>query len=162
MDQLGQSFSPLNTDPTQPQGPNTSSPLQDAIKILSFRMPKVVGAASPSPLAGQGTGGIADWLTKLLQGLLPPTGGALASGGPTSPFGGPMGGAPTMIGGGMPPVGGGPAPNPVVQFTPPQAPRLPWSPPPLDPGELDRTNPAPPQGPSGPRVGFPRMPRTGL
>lgn len=67
MDNFGLSFSPLGQGgPTNPNNPGTPSgggnPVQDAIKVLSLRIPKVVGAGAPSPQvllggAGGGPGG---------------------------------------------------------------------------------------------------------
>lgn len=69
MDNFGLSFSPLGQGgPTNPNNPGTPSgsgnPVQDAIKVLSLRIPKVVGAGAPSPQvllggAGGGMGGAA-------------------------------------------------------------------------------------------------------
>ena len=42
----GVSFSPLDKGPNQSQ---ETAPVQDAIKIMSFRMPSVVGAGAPAP-----------------------------------------------------------------------------------------------------------------
>lgn len=121
--QPGVSFSPLNAQ-AGPTGQNGASPLQDAIKILSFRMPTVVGAlgqptlpgSGGSPLLG-GPGGMAtDWLTNLFRGLAPAdTGGQPMTGAPTNPVN----------------PGGGNAPPSFTDTQPPGP---------------------PPQGPPGPRV----------
>jgi hypothetical protein len=64
---LGMSFAP-NDDPTaQRRGPSPA-PIQEAIRVLSLQMPRVIGANSPNPAAlmsqmsgqmngGQGLGG---------------------------------------------------------------------------------------------------------
>lgn len=72
----GVSFSPTGGVDQQGAGGQRSaapnSPLQDAIKILSFRMPTTVGQGAPSPLANSELGGgqVQDWLMKLFQ-LMP-------------------------------------------------------------------------------------------
>jgi hypothetical protein len=57
---LGQSFAPTDRNLTERRGPS-QAPIQEAIRVLSLQMPRVVGASSPSPaalLAGQpGVGG---------------------------------------------------------------------------------------------------------
>lgn len=145
----GVSFSPLNANGPQGQAAGgNASPLQDAIKILSFRMPTVVGAATGSPLAGNLGDSVADnWLMNLFQGLLPEgnspmpsTPGAPAAqppfGFPSAPPSGPGApGAPPPIIAGAPPPGPPPpsAPPPVVVFTPPDIPPVlgpPETPPP--------------------------------
>jgi len=69
MADAGLTFSPLNTQPGQPgRGSNT---VQDAIKLLSFRLPTTGPTASP--LLGPPTGGMpgtSSWLMQLLQGLI--------------------------------------------------------------------------------------------
>ena len=133
----GISFSPLNA-PMGPQDGTAQSPLQDAIKILSFRMPSVVGAGAASPLAGGMGGGLVDdWLTKLFKGMVSgPQGGLPAA--PTdqtpppsltqpSPFAPPPSVAPPpSFTGNVPPPGPPPssAPPPNVEFTPPGVPKL--------------------------------------
>lgn len=132
----GVSFSPLNTSSPQGQAGH-QSPLQDAIKILSFRMPTVVGAATGSPLAGSLGDSVADnWLMNLFQGLLPSGSSPMPSapgapaaqppfGFPSAPPSGPGApGAPPPIVSGAPPPGAPPssAPPPVVVFTPPDIP----------------------------------------
>lgn len=153
--QPGVSFSPINAAPPAGQG-TPQSPLQDAIKILSFRMPKVVGAYSPSPLAGNLGDSVADnWLMNLFKGLLPggesPVPGAP---GAPPPFGFPGSGASGGSGGGTPPptwTGAPPpgpppqAPPPVVQFEPPGIPPvLPPIGPPAPPPPPEVPPPAPP------------------
>lgn len=77
----GVSFSPLNNGQVGPVTGNAGSPLQDAIKILSFRLPTVVGASGISPLAGNPGDSVAnDWLLRLFQGLMP-------GGSPAAPMG---------------------------------------------------------------------------
>ncbi len=135
-DQLGVSFSPLDTGQGGQSGPGPGgSPLQDAIKILSFRMPTVVGAQGVSPLAGNpGDNPTDNWLQNLFKGLLPPDQPGVP-GQPAAPVGpmvtgapGPMGGAPPSapnVFGGAPPPGPPPggAPNPIVITTPPGIPK---------------------------------------
>jgi hypothetical protein len=71
-------FSPLNSG-TPGQMGRPQNPVQDAIKLLSFRMPATVGAgagAAPSLLgapqlgAQVGNGVAGNWLMQLLQGLV--------------------------------------------------------------------------------------------
>lgn len=145
----GESFSAVGPNgPQQPQKGAVSSPLQDAIKILSFRMPTVVGQGSPSPLANNPMGGgqIEDWLRKLFQGILPaqaPSNPSQpATAGPASPFGptampSPYAPPPPQTYGGAPPqptqptdggptYGGGPsAPPPNVVYNPPDISKMP-------------------------------------
>jgi hypothetical protein len=138
---MGRSFSPGES------GQQSALPVQDAIRLLSFRLPTTVGAGAPSPPA------------LLAGGAPPPMGGAPPSmGGGASPemgMGGPMGGG-GMGGGGMNPgvlqwlrqiflglgqpggglpnmaPGGGSAPTPSISYSPggehapgPQAPQSP-------------------------------------
>ena len=113
----GLSFSPFQQPQgMQPaQGPSQgATPVQDAIRLLSFRMPSVVGAGAPtaagnlfgqSPLGGQLQNPmLLNWLRTLLQGV-----GTLSGQAPMGPgpqFGGmagptgPTGGFnPTPLGG---------------------------------------------------------------
>ena len=112
MADAGMTFSPLNTQPGQTpgRGPNT---VQDAIKLLSFRLPE--NGASASPLLGPQTalgGQPQNWLIQLLHGLIQnpgglPPGGARASvqmhaPPPQSQGGAFQGGMPPAVGAGQP------------------------------------------------------------
>jgi hypothetical protein len=91
---LGQSFAPLG-DPdalTRQQEPGAVNPVQEAIKVLTLRLPRVLGA-SPVPqelLRGLGSAGLpsrrpggvdpdreqnplTDFLQRLVGGMTPPT-----------------------------------------------------------------------------------------
>lgn len=130
MDTPGLSFSPLGADPSKrPTDTTQNAPIQEAIRVLSMRVPRMNGSApSVAPnalLSGQGSGGLAPGgtggttmgLEQLLRKLfgMPATGSfAPAQGAPGAPGGG--------MGGGMPPapslpVGGGGS-APVPHFTP--------------------------------------------
>lgn len=123
MPDVGLSFSPTSA-PSQyggAQGNRTgspSSPVMDAIKILSFRVPQTLGQGAPIAqpfLAGTGGAGpsgidnsalVLQWLNRFFGGGLSqagPTGlGAPPSSAPSGPFGGDLGaGAP------VPPSDGG-------------------------------------------------------
>lgn len=100
MDFPGLSFSPFNQSPMRSNSQATA-PVQDAIKILSFRMPSVVGSSAPAPgalLGGptpQGSGmdgGLAQELLKrLLQGQgTAPVPGMPTPGVPGGPSAAPM------------------------------------------------------------------------
>lgn len=76
---LGVNFAPGSREEQQPQ---PQQPLQEAIKLLSLRLPQVVGANSPIPaplLQGQGSMGqgdqtgnpLLDMLRRLLGGMAP-------------------------------------------------------------------------------------------
>ena len=117
---VGQSFSPLN----QPQGQGaqgnyrTTSPVQDAIKILSLRLPTLVGKQSPSGVlsgvpnaAGGGSDNalMQNWLRQLFAGFSGGSGdrSPVGGGGPAGDSSGSGGGMPS--GGGMDGgMGGGP------------------------------------------------------
>lgn len=73
----GLSFSPTDqsNDPNRPKG--SANPVQDAIQLLSFRLPSFLGASSPSPLVGGapsalgsqiGGGVVEEWLKRFFQG----------------------------------------------------------------------------------------------
>lgn len=119
---LGVSFAPSSGEPAKPQ---QASPLQDAIKILSFRMPTTVGMGGVSPLANDPMGGgqVQDWLMKLFQGLTPsqPQMGSLHASplAPTPP-------SPPSFGGSLaPPTQNVPqAPSPNVILTQPGLPKM--------------------------------------
>jgi hypothetical protein len=128
----GLSFQPGAENPNQPQRPEGpgglgGSPLASVVRLLSLRLPTVLGAQAPAPgrlLQSPGSQGINPqallWLQRLLGGG--PMGGPMGGGG--GPMGGPMGGG-----------GGGPLPAPRVEF-------------PVDSGEPTGP-PAPPPGPTG-------------
>ena len=87
MPNLGISFSPFADDKganTNPRGPQVSP--QEAIRVLSLRVPRVVGAGSPIP-----------------QALLNAPGGAAFGGGGNAS----MGGGQASMGGGQAPSGSG-------------------------------------------------------
>jgi hypothetical protein len=134
----GISFSPAQNQPTGQAGGGMSkpgaTPLQDAIKLLSFKLPTNVGAGAPSPsqimggptaLGAQLGNGVAnDWLMALFRGLNPaasggavPTAGTeamhgMGSLGAPSPFGQP----PTDMAAGSSLPGAMGPPRPAVQF----------------------------------------------
>ncbi len=156
----GVSFSPLNTGSTPGQS-GQASPLQDAIKILSFRMPTVVGAqmSAGSPLAGNLGDSVADnWLMNLFRGVLPA--GTAVPGTPGQPAqpppvgypGAPPSGGtapPPIITGAPPPGPPPPAPPPIIGFIPPGIPPvLPPDPPPPSVEPPGPPPPAPPPDPS--------------
>ncbi len=122
----GISFSPFNQPPQMGQGqrPGGVTPIQDAIRMLSFRMPSTVGASSPTPqglmggqtaLGGQLGNPLAlNWLRALFGGQAMP-GAPLPGMGAGTPPGG-FGGIPGLprqgpsegndvTGGNPPPVG---------------------------------------------------------
>lgn len=85
MPPVGMTFSPLNAPSQGQPGQGPQSPLQDAIKLLSFKLPTTVGAGAPSGLLGpptaagamgpqQGDGSMDNWLMQLLKGLVPDAG----------------------------------------------------------------------------------------
>lgn len=104
------------------QGPSSVAPMQEAIKILSLRMPRVVGANPLAPmslLGGQGGGGLPEGLLQQLlrtQGMQPATNaggpmsgpGQIGIQGATSPF---------MQGEGSRAAGYGPGAAPPVSVT---------------------------------------------
>ena len=105
----GLSFSPFNQNTDQNYRQGSVSPVQDAIKILSLRMPTMVGPHAPSGvLAGGPTRGgmdannamMANWLRMLFSGQL-------GAGGP---------GGPGMPGGSLPSGWGSTPPMPGVSF----------------------------------------------
>ena len=125
---LGLDFTP------QAQANGEATPIQQAIRILSLRIPRQVGARglAPQPLlaspgaGGMGAGGGMDLLS-LLRQLLQPGGAGAAAGGGQAPL--PMPGAgpvpritPGSGGGTMPGPGGGldlsPRPGPGVPTMP--------------------------------------------
>jgi hypothetical protein len=126
---LGRSFAP-NDDPTSQRRGPSPAPIQEAIRVMSLQMPRVVGANSPNPAAlmsqmgGQMNGG---------QGLGGPTSNPIIEQLLRALFGG--GG---QQGGQMPGLPGAPAPpsappnpgfgwiNPTVNPTP--APGVPQPP----------------------------------
>jgi len=116
---LGLSFAPGQDEMTQRQngaGPSTS-PIQEAIRVLSLRMPRVLGASSPAPaalLSGPGSQGLGGHpgnpiIEQLLRALL----GGQTSGGPMDGLpGGAMIAPPMMPGPG--PMGGGMSGPPLI------------------------------------------------
>ena len=82
MADVGLSFSPTSVNSQQQHTGQGSSPVQDAIRILSFRLPTVLGASAatpmqnlggPSPFGSQlGAAVIQNWLKQLLGGTEPP------------------------------------------------------------------------------------------
>jgi len=125
MPTVGLTFSPLNTpQPGQGgQGPG-ASPLQDAIKLLSFQLPSVVGAWAGSGVLGpptaagglgalQGNGSMNQFLMQLLRGVLQGQPGELQ---------GPPGIAPTprvQFFGGPGQPGTGTSASPTLSASPP-------------------------------------------
>lgn len=117
MDQPGLSFSPFNQRPGQAAPGVAQSPVQDAIKILSFRMPSVVGASAPAPSgllggptpqgAGVGGGLMQEFLKRLLIGQQATGGPSPAPSmpsmsspmglGQTNPFSASMGSSPSSM-----------------------------------------------------------------
>lgn len=104
----GVSFQPggAETDPTRQKSPQTG--VQEAIRVLSLRLPKTVGARAVAPgalLNAQGSGGNprVDSVVNQVLGRYFPSGDASAAGGPGGAPGGAM--AP-MIASGAPPGGG--------------------------------------------------------
>lgn len=122
---FGQSFAPLGdpSDPMNPQqGPPSGNPVQEAIKVLNLRMPKMRGA-TPAPmelLTSKGAGG--NPLTALVLQLIQNAGlGREAPEGEMAPTGGAS----------VPPAGG----KPKIEYIPgPQAPEPPGPRPPRMPG----------------------------
>jgi hypothetical protein len=121
----GVSFSPGKPEGT-PSQQQPASPLQDAIKILSFRMPTTVGAGGVSPLANDPLGGghVQDWLLKLFQGFTPAQ--PQMAGPSPSPMGPmvPPQGVPSFGGNVAPPTSAPSAPSPNVVLTPPGLPKM--------------------------------------
>lgn len=142
---LGISFSPGSQDPqrTGPTGVQDAAPLQQAIQLLSLRLPRVVGATSPIPaplLQGTGSQGQPDAtgnpLLDVLRRLLNPGGG----GG----FAPPSQNTPAALGEGpsprvIPGAGGQPVPQPTGTILPPMP--TPTPPQPLPPPEFPRHGP---------------------
>lgn len=106
MDQPGVSFSPFNQRPGQASPGAVQSPVQDAIKIISFRMPSTVGASAPAPASllggptpqGPGLGGglMQEFLKRLLLGQQPQGAAPMATATPATPaMPTPMGGLST-------------------------------------------------------------------
>lgn len=133
----GLSFSPLGSPQSKHGTDETPAPpIQEAIRVLSLRIPKIAGGAPSlapySLLTGAGSGGVGmgggtnlgleDLLRKLF-GITGPGAGGMAPSAPGAPSGGGSGSAaPPAFGG-----GGGSAPPP--HFVP----IGPTNPPPLDP-----------------------------
>lgn len=106
---LGQSFLPGADDQRmqQQEGAGPVNPVQEAIKVLSLKIPRYLGAQAPAPpqlLNSMGGGALQNPLAQLiLQQFMPHAGG-----GGSSPMPGATPAAP-------PP---GPAPNPVIHYMP--------------------------------------------
>lgn len=70
---LGQSFLPGGNDDRMRQdqaGAGPSNPIQEAIKVLSLKLPRVVGAGAPAPqelLTGLGGAGVQNPIAQILQ-----------------------------------------------------------------------------------------------
>ena len=137
MADIGISFSPTNDNSAQRnQTGNTASPVQDAIRILSFSLPKVLGASAVTPL--QNLGGPSalgsqfgnSFLEQLLRHLIT---GAGPSGAP-SPYDGIYG------------PGASAPPSPTAGGPPPSSPLPPGIilNPPRQPGPPDTTAPSAP------------------
>ena len=167
----GISFSPAqNAQPGQMGSGATkpgATPLQDAIKLLSFKLPTNVGAAAPSPsqimggptaLGAQLGNGVANnWLMALFRGLNPaatggfqahapvptwnPGMGDMAPMGTAQPTGG-TGGDPNAMGAGSAMPGATPPPG---RTAPPVAVRY-------------QPNPPTPSMPTGPSIDRPWLP----
>jgi hypothetical protein len=91
---IGQSFAPLGdqNDLTRPQNQPGSNPVQEAIKVLTLRMPRVLGGgapAAPELLNSLGGAAVQNPIAALLQQLFaqqPQMGGGMAmGGGPMAP-----------------------------------------------------------------------------
>jgi len=139
---VGMTFSPLNA-PMPGQPGSQASPLQDAIKLLSFQLPSVVGAGAGSGVlgpptaagglsAGVGDGSANSWLMQLLKGLVPDAGQTgMAPGAPPQAPGGPprpavqFPQAPVQQAPQMPGIGGGGGGTDMRQFV--QQPGQPFS-----------------------------------
>lgn len=131
MANIGLSFSPTQQNPAQPNASPAISPVQDAIRILSFRLPTVLGAGAvtpmqnlggPNPLGTHiGSSVIENWLKQLFGG------GGAAGMAPSSSYdslfgsGGQSGIAPPS----MPPS----LPNPSIVLGPPPSATTPIAPP---------------------------------
>jgi hypothetical protein len=147
---IGASFAP-GQDPNQQQQGSQGVPLQEAIRLLALRLPRVFGAQAVSPgalLSGPGGSALGNPLAALvLQSLMPAMGQeppspqqASPSPGPTA---GPMPGGkvkPAGLPGGMP--GGPPMPGPG-----PMMPSAPMGPPPAAFVPMPKINVIPNQPP---------------
>lgn len=145
---LGQSFAPLGNDPQQrPQGGIGGSPIQEAIRTLSLRVPRWTGGGTaPAPqalLQSPGMGGMPGMSgteNPIMQALM-----RMIQGG----FGGGM---PSMMSQGGPQMPGGmPLPPPKVQFAERPAPDV--DPNPQTPPRFDKDKPVRP-GKFGGAPGF--------
>lgn len=134
MADVGLTFSPTSDQSNAQQrtpGGGGLSPVQDAIRILSFKLPTVLGpgAITPGSNLGQpyglGDSVIQEWLRQLMMGV----GGASGS-----PYGGAYGGDGTSGGGAprspLPPsvIVSQPRPSPPPDTTPPPSPGPPPNP----------------------------------
>lgn len=108
MPDIGLTFAPTSDPMTASHGQsNQSSPVQDAIRILSFRLPTVLGAGAITPAQnmgpsyGLGDSVIQNWLRQLMLGA----GGGGSVGSPYGDLfgGGGQSGSSTPPSGGLPP-----------------------------------------------------------
>jgi hypothetical protein len=86
---LGQSFAPLGdpNDPEQSQRPDGNG-VQEAIRTMSLRLPRVLGAGAPAPaelLTGLGGAALNNPLAALLTQLIGQLSGQQGGGAPTAP-----------------------------------------------------------------------------
>jgi hypothetical protein len=116
---LGQSFAPIGAADEETKKMN---PAQQAIQVLSMRIPRVRGARTISPLIGESRSAAASQVggfspeSAVLQTLMQTIGAGASLPTGTMPGGG-MGGAMSALGGGMPPSPQ--APNAPPSFEPP-------------------------------------------
>jgi hypothetical protein len=91
---IGQSFAPLgdDNDPTKPQNqPGAANPVQEAIKVLTLRMPRVLGGgapAAPELLNSMGGAAVQNPVAAILAQLFaqaPQMGGGPMGGSPAPP-----------------------------------------------------------------------------
>lgn len=139
---LGRSFAPNSDQMSQrPPGGAGQSPVQEAVRVLSLRLPRVVGASAPAPgalmggMGGQGLAGptsnpiVQQLMQMILGGQTAQQGGAI----PGLPVPGGMPSMPASMGGFTPNIGfntpGGGVSTPPTPQTPPR-PAPPAMPPP--------------------------------
>lgn len=114
----GVSFQPGQNGATGQQGKPKTNGVQEAVKVLSLRLPSVVGARAIAPqalLQSPGSGGNprVDSVVSQVMGRMFPTGGAPAPSAPAAPMMPPN--APQFSGGGMP------GNTPLSSMMPPEA-----------------------------------------
>lgn len=103
---LGVSFSPTNQSAQGTGTPNTANPVQDAIRILSFRLPTVLGASAATPMQNLGAPSIfgsqlgSSVIQNFLKSLMMPS----ATGQASSPYGSLFGGTSAPSAASAPPV----------------------------------------------------------